>query len=92
MTQVALAAKAGLHPHYISSLEGAHKIPSLITLEQLAKGLGVELPMLLDFPESHGKKDDRVLEELELLNRQLDKLGPDVIRKIRNAIGCVFEK
>ena len=44
LTQEALAARAGLHPGYVSSLERGAQIPRLTILEQLAKGLTPVFP------------------------------------------------
>src|ERR1043165_1431970 len=69
LTQEALAASSKLHQGYISALERSRQIPSLSTLEQLSKGLGIELWILLDFPDKAGSKSDRKKEELKTVQR-----------------------
>ncbi len=86
MTQETLAARAGLHTTYISVLERGHQVPSLLTLERLAKGLNVDLPVLVDFPESSGNKADRMREELAMLTRRLQKSDLATVRRIRRGI------
>ena len=86
MTQETLAARANLHPSYISGLERGRQIPSLSTLEQLAKGLNVALPVLVDFPESSNKAKDRVREELELIAMSLKNCDVATVRKARKII------
>lgn len=87
LSQEALAAKAGLHVRYVSMLERAKQMPSLNTLALLAKGLNLDLPGLLDFPEpSSGKSADRVAEELALINRTLKNRNLDEVRKARKII------
>jgi transcriptional regulator with XRE-family HTH domain len=48
MTQAQLAEKAGIHRIYVAHFEAATKMPSLATLERLAKALGVKVGKLLD--------------------------------------------
>ena len=86
LTQEALSARAGLHATYISVLERGRQIPSLLTLEQLAKGLDVDLPALLDFPESGGSRNDRIREELEMICRRLKNCDLAMVRKARKQI------
>ena len=91
MTQEALAAGARLHPSYISGLERGRQIPSLSTLEQLARGLNVDIAVLVDFPESKGPKD-RVREELELIQRRLRSQELSTVRKARKIIDLLVSK
>jgi len=86
LTQEALAASAKLHLSYISALERAKKIPSLTTLEQLARALKVELGTLVDFPDEAGAKDDRKNDELAMLRRRLLHCDLQTVRKIRRAV------
>jgi transcriptional regulator with XRE-family HTH domain len=48
MTQAALAKAAGVHRIYVAQIEGGAKIPSIATLEKLAKALGVKVGRLLE--------------------------------------------
>ena len=86
ISQEALASRARLDPSFVSALERGVKTPSLSTLEQLARGLNVDIAVLVDFPESKGKSDDRAKEEVALLIRLLKGRDAATIRKIRKAV------
>ena len=88
MTQEELAHRAGLHPRYISALEGGRQVPSLTTMSQLAKGLDVELESLVTFAEGKSKSD-RLNEEIELVARRMRKGGLATARKIREIVEIV---
>jgi transcriptional regulator with XRE-family HTH domain len=47
MTQEELADKVGVHRVYITQIEGATKVPSIATLEKIAKALKVKVAELL---------------------------------------------
>ena len=91
MTQETLSAKSKLHQGYISALERSRQIPSLSTLEQLAKGLGVELRMLLDFPDKAGSTSDRKKEEIALIVRLLEKAELKTVQRIRKSVEAFTE-
>ena len=91
MTQEELAARARLHPTYISGLERGRQIPSLSTLEQLARGLDVDLPSLVDFPEGGGARD-RAREELELIVRRLKDADVALVRKARRIVDVLASR
>ena len=48
MTLAALAEAAGVHRIYIAQIEGGTKVPSIATLEKLAKALKVKAGRLLE--------------------------------------------
>jgi transcriptional regulator with XRE-family HTH domain len=48
MTQAQLAKRAGVHRIYVAQIEGQTKVPSLATLEKLAKALSVKIGRLLE--------------------------------------------
>jgi len=48
LTQEALAQRAGLHRVYVAQIEGQTKVPSIATLEKLAKALNVKVGRLLE--------------------------------------------
>ena len=54
LTQVALAARAGLCQSWISRLERKAENPSIATLQRLATSLQVEIPDLLGCADSRG--------------------------------------
>ena len=50
LTQGELAARAGISTKYLQNLEGKRpKVASIITLEKLAKGLGIPVWKILHF-------------------------------------------
>ena len=48
LTQTALARAAGVHRVYVAQIESQTKVPSIATLEKLAKALGVKVARLLE--------------------------------------------
>jgi transcriptional regulator with XRE-family HTH domain len=48
LTQEALAKAAGVHRVYVAQIETRVKVPSLATLEKLARALGVKVGRLLE--------------------------------------------
>jgi transcriptional regulator with XRE-family HTH domain len=48
MTQAALAELVGVHRIYISQIETGTKVPSIATLEKIAKALKVKVGRLLE--------------------------------------------
>ena len=91
LSQEALAAKAKLHPSYVSALERATKAPGLLVLEQLAKGLGLSLPELIDFDDAGTASDDRVQEEIMMIGRVLKKCDLKTARKARRQVQILAE-
>ncbi|WP_338842161.1 helix-turn-helix transcriptional regulator [Paenibacillus glucanolyticus] len=56
MTQEKLSETANLERTFISYLENGHKVPSLITVFQLANGLGIEASSLIKMVEDEIKR------------------------------------
>ena len=48
LTQEALAKRTGVHRVYIAQIEGQTKVPSIATLERIAKALGVKPARLME--------------------------------------------
>jgi XRE family transcriptional regulator, regulator of sulfur utilization len=48
LTQEALAKAAGVHRVYVAQIEAQSKVPSIATLEKLAKALRVKVGRLLE--------------------------------------------
>jgi transcriptional regulator with XRE-family HTH domain len=71
-----LAVLSDIHPAWISRLEIGHRktgkliTPSIITLQKIAKGLGVSIEVLLKDSTAKkmpGLQDDSILREIKLL-------------------------
>lgn len=90
LSQQALASRSGLHPHYISGLERCAHSPTLSSLEKIARGLRVDIAVLVDFPENKNKRDDRAREEVELINRRLKSCTLDQLRRLRKSIDALI--
>ena len=86
ITQNVLAARAKLHPTFVSALERGIKTPTLTTIEMLAKGLDCDISTLVDFPSASGATKDRVREEIELIVRRLQRCDLLTVRRIRKAV------
>jgi transcriptional regulator with XRE-family HTH domain len=50
LKQVELARRAGIAQNTLSQIELGHQVPSVSTLEKIARGLGVDLSELLREP------------------------------------------
>ena len=48
LTQAALAKRAGVHRVYLAQIETQTKVPSIATLEKIAKALNVKVGRLLE--------------------------------------------
>jgi len=72
MTQEQLAGKTGIGPKYLSSIERGKENPTLTTLINLSKALGVDLGEIFSFVqiEDPGKRKSLVL---SLLNEADDE-------------------
>lgn len=70
LTQEELAEKVRVVPVTISRLERGVTIPSLKTLEKIAKALGVGLHDLFDFRTERDEKDKRLDAFTRLLKRR----------------------
>ena len=90
LSQNALAAKSNLTTNYVGALERAQQIPSLSTLEQLSRGLKVDLASLVDFDETSGRKDDRAREEIALIQRRLRGCTAEELKRLRRVIEAVL--
>lgn len=86
LTQAALAARAGLHVGFVNSVENAHQMPSLQTLERLAKALKVELKAFVDFPDSSPRKADRAKEEIAQIIGRLNRCDLETLKKIKKVV------
>lgn len=85
MTQEALANRSKLATGFISDLERGQKIPSLVTLDRLAHGLGIDVAELVRF-SNNPMEGDRHQDDLILLIRILQKMSPLEIKRVRKVI------
>ncbi|MEI6236297.1 MAG: helix-turn-helix transcriptional regulator [Planctomycetota bacterium] len=90
LTQEELAGKAKLHPGYISALERGTKIPTLVTLDHLAHGLGVGVRDLFDF-SNEGDGEIPESDDIRLLLKRLMKCDAKMVSKIRKAVDVLTD-
>jgi len=86
LTQEELAGRAGLHPRYISAIEGSRQVPSLTTIAQLAKGLEVDLATLVSVDRDEKAKAGKVGAEIDTINRRLRSASLSTVMKIRKIV------
>jgi transcriptional regulator with XRE-family HTH domain len=67
ITQERLAEKSDLTVSYISKIEAGKRNPSLITIEKIATGLGVEIYQLFTNTEPELMSDKIILDKIEEL-------------------------
>ena len=91
LSQEALAKASKRHPTYISALERSKKVPSLTTLEALARALKIELRDLMNFSDSADRKADSAGGERTLIMKALDKADADTLRKVRKIVQTLTE-
>src|SRR5260370_42663155 len=89
LTQAALAARANLHVGFVNAVENAHQLPSLQTLERLAKALKVDLKSFVDFPDSSPRKMDRAKEDIAHIAGRLNRADLDTLKKIRKVVDAM---
>lgn len=89
LSQAALAKKSKLSTSFIANIESAARIPTLVSVERLANGLGVELAYLLDFRDGDDK-GDRLNDEIQILNRLLRSRDAAFVRKVRKAVEVII--
>jgi transcriptional regulator with XRE-family HTH domain len=92
LSQRALASRAHINISSLNAIENGHQIPTLDTLERLAKSLGSDLAALLDFPESSGKKADHEKDEIITINRLLRKADLRTLERIKGIIELLLQR
>ncbi len=85
MTQEELADKLGLHNSYIGLLERGERIPSLLTLDKIAKYFGVK-PADLIMEEQKAPKYDLKQKELLYIVREGSQADIDKLYKIAKIV------
>jgi len=85
MTQEELADKLGLHNSYIGLLERGERIPSLLTLDKIAKYFGVK-PADLIMEEQKAQKMDLKQKELLYIVREGSQEELDKLYKIAKIV------
>ncbi len=86
LTQQQLGERAGVNYKYVGAIERGEQNPTLKIIEQLAKGLGLEMVDL--FEVEHQERDPEVLrerigEELEGARRDELRVALRMVRAIR---------
>lgn len=85
MTQEELADKLGLHNSYIGLLERGERIPSLLTLDKIARYFGVK-PADLIMEEQKSQKYDLKQKELLYIVREGSQEEIDKLYKIAKIV------
>ncbi|HEY3324989.1 MAG TPA: helix-turn-helix transcriptional regulator [Planctomycetota bacterium] len=85
-SQEELAKRAKIQQHHISSLERSGAMPSLLTLELIARAFEMDLSEFLAFPEIATPASDRMHEELAMVCRALKKHDIELVRKLRKVV------
>ena len=94
MTQETLASNAGLHPAYVSAMECGRQIPTLVTVEKLASGLGMPVASLIDYPmpgRAKKRSKERHQDEIQLVVRLLERCDLAKLKRIRKAVEALVE-
>lgn len=87
MTQEELADKLGLHNSYIGLLERGERIPSLLTLDKIARYFGVKpADLIMDEPK-HQRYDMKQKELLYIVNEG----SPEDLEKLYKIAKIVME-
>lgn len=73
LTQSELAEAADLSLNFLARIERGEAIPSLVTLDKIAKALGVELSELLNFKEPISVKQKNPAKLIEMYHKELIK-------------------
>lgn len=88
MTQEEVAEKLGLHNSYIGLLERGERIPSLITLEKIAKFFGVKPVDLI----AEDKKEEKYSFKQKELLYIVEEGSPEQIDKLYKISKIVMDK
>ncbi len=91
LTQAQLAEKADMSVESISRLERGVTIPSLKTLERIARILKTPMSCFFEFGES-SKKSQEFEKELAQINASLRGLNQKQLGKVRRVLKVVVEE
>ena len=86
LTQEQLCERAGISIDAVSRIESGQRVPSLTTLESLAKGLGVSVVFLIQQDEP-----SPVNAELEVVIHRLHDQPPEVIAAAGKMVTALVE-
>jgi transcriptional regulator with XRE-family HTH domain len=86
LSQERLATAAALSTNYISLIEKGQRLPSLETLSQLARVLGVSVTAFLEEEVS----DETLERELRLLTSDLRRRQAEEVKKLRAIARILF--
>lgn len=91
LTQAALAEKARISNEFMSSMERGAKLPSLPTLERVAKVLGVGLKDLFNFDRVSFRSIQSLSRESLDVASLLEKVPPQQRRRISKVVKILAE-
>ena len=81
-SQEELGGKAGLHFTYIGAIERGEKSCSIVTLEKISKGLGINIRDLFNIP-SHESDINKLKKEIQ---EKISESSPQVLVALREMI------
>lgn len=87
LSQEELARAAGLSRNYVGALERGEQVPTLSTIESLARGLGVDPPKLLEFADGERAptRADALARKIALLARGATRHDVERFEKLARA-------
>lgn len=91
LTQAALAEKARISNEFMSGIERGAKLPSLPTLERVAKVLGVSLKDLFNFDQTGFRRIEPYSRDALDVASAVDKLTGQRRRKISRIVKILSE-
>jgi XRE family transcriptional regulator, regulator of sulfur utilization len=91
MTQEELAEKSGLSVDYIGKIERGTTSPTVESMEQVARGLGVRIANLFDLWEEDSQSQDSV-SDLVRISRYLQNKSPDDVEFALSIIRQILDR
>ena len=85
LSQEKLGLKTKLHYTYIGAIERGEKNVSIITLSKIAKGLGISVNEVFNFPmdiKDPDKLKASILKEIEKSDPEILKIALDLVREL----------
>ncbi|WP_324717994.1 helix-turn-helix transcriptional regulator [Carboxydochorda subterranea] len=91
LTQEQLAEKAGIHPTFISRIEGGRAMPSLDVLTRLAGALGVSAADVLRATLQPGQRSGQAEDLRAEIHELLAAATPQQVRLVRDFVVMVLQ-